>query len=90
MDAIDITALRQLLIQRGDAVWVVWMSPQDLPIKRGMNIPMHYCFARPVDKHARSSLDTHVLKKCMQLRFRMSCHHPSKDEGSCSDPKVRI
>ena len=91
LDIIDIAALKQHLTQQQDVIWDgLDVCPRTCPSQKARCCTYFRWFARPVDKHARSLLNTPVSAACMKglLRFRMGCHHLPRDAGSWARPQV--
>ena len=91
MDAIDIPALQQHIMQQRDSVWEdLDICPRTCPSKRSRCCTYARWFARPPHRHARFLLDIPVSAASMKrlLRFRMGCHRLPRDEGSWARPEV--
>ena len=91
MDVIDITALRQHILQQRDSIWDdLDICPRTCPSKLSRCCTYVRWFARPPSVHARSLLDVPVSAACMKglLRFRMGCHRLPRDAGSWARPQV--
>ena len=78
---IDMTALRQLITQRYNAVWDgLDLCTRTCPSARARLCTHAAWFAWPPRKHARSLLDCPLCPGCMQflLRFRIGVRHYSQ------------
>ena len=91
LDIIHISALKQHLTQRQDAIWDgLDVCPRTCPSQKARCCTCFRWFARPPDKHARSLLNIPVSAACMKglLRFRMGCHRLPRNAGLWARPQI--